>query len=51
MIKERICIRIPKEMLKQLDEIDEPTNTRSYKIRRAIKKHCEKELDKLIKNL
>lgn len=42
---DRICIRIPRALIKKLDKIPASTPTRSYKIRRAIKEHCEREID------
>jgi hypothetical protein len=48
MKTERICIRIPKKMLKKLDETEDDEN-RSHKIREAIKEYVNKQIDLLLK--
>lgn len=45
---ERICIRLPPDLIKKLNEIDASTNTQSYKMRRAIKEYCAKEIDRVL---
>jgi predicted transcriptional regulator len=47
----RVCIRIPTEIIKQLDEIDASTDTRSYKVRQALKQYLDKESNRIIDKL
>jgi len=39
----RICCRLPKSMIKKVDEIDD--GARSHKIREAIQEYCAKQMD------
>lgn len=48
-MNDRICIRLPRDMIKKLNEIEASTNTQSYKIRKAIKEYCAKEIDRILR--